>query len=793
MRRREKRKPYPRGPLLLLGDGALLFLALAGTGFSAATAYGIEVDGFLLLAGCGALALLSLVLWSLPRYKLPLFLALAGGWAVAVWRLWEPLIWGEAWIRCAVVNTIAAKVPGVGTIVPLAKYTQSQWSRMSALWMLAAGAVLAVWLGWLICRDRRAWPVAATTLLPLAPALCVTEAPAALPMACLIVVWGTLALTSLSMRSDPPGAARMTPYALGASALVLALLMQVMPTEGYTQTGWAAQARSDLISGVNRLDLSALTGPWRGWRGSGSTEYVNLTGGGASRTGRTALRVHTDVPGKHYLRGYSADVYTGTRWEPLDRAAQRELEELRRAGVEPLLMLGQVSRRPIGANMEGETLYESTGTMTVENVSAPGGCVYYPYALWELPEGASFGGDSHLARGWRSWEHEIAFEPDWESPFGYGWSARDGQENGRDGQAELAYREFVYAHELEVPEGLRESLTAWLDAVGLREDIRSPEDFVRYWKWMTGPTASSVYGGQDLQITQEEVEQIRPQYAILMADTLSYLLSRNAVYNQDTPAPPVGEDYVEWFLNESRQGYCMHFATAGALLLRTMGIPARYVSGYVVDVPRTGYAVVPDSAAHAWVEVYLDGYGWYPLDFTPGFEGGGVGENEPDDFDPAASAAPEATPTPRPTESVWETPGPEAPVPTPSQDPQKGPGVGPGGGKNLSVWFLPPVVVLLAALGRAWALDRRKRRLRAADTNRAVLAAYVLSRRLIPWGGREDPALEELAGKARFSQHILTGEERDRALERLAAERRRVREALPGWKKPLFWLFWGSE
>ena len=54
-------------------------------------------------------------------------------------------------------------------------------------------------------------------------------------------------------------------------------------------------------------------------------------------------------------------------------------------------------------------------------------------------------------------------------------------------------------------------------------------------------------------------------------------------------------------------------------------------------------------------------------------------------------------------------------------------------------------------------------------------------------------ALEELAGKARFSQHILTGEERDRALERLAAERRRVREALPGWKKPLFWLFWGSE
>ena len=791
MRRREKRKPYPRGPLLLLGDGALLFLALAGTGFSAATAYGVEVDGALLLVGCGALALLSLVLWSLPRYKLPLFLALAGGWAVAVWRLWEPLIWGEAWLRCAVVNTIAAKVPGVGTIVPLAKYTQSQWSRMSALWMLAAGAVLAVWLGWLICRDRRAWPVAATTLLPLAPALCVTEAPAALPMACLIVAWGTLALTSLSMRSDPPGAARMTPYALGASALILALLMQVMPTEGYTQTGWAAQARSNLISGVNRLDLSALTGLWRGWRGSGSTEYVNLTGGGASRTGRTALRVHTDTPGKHYLRGYSADVYAGTRWEPLDRAAQRELEELRRAGVEPLLMLGQVSRRPIGANMEGETLYESTGTMTVENVSAPGGCVYYPYALWELPEGASFGGDSHLERGWRSWEHEIIFSTGWEGEF-WGGEGAGGDEG---------YREFVYAHELEVPETLQAALGVWLEGFDERYGlmgIRSPEDFAQYWKWLSSSYSSVLYGSEgggpeSAEVTAEEVERLQPEYALLLSQAIAYALAEDTVYDQDTPAPPAGEDYVEWFLNESRRGYCMHYATAGALLLRTLGVPARYVSGYVVDVPRTGYAVVPDSAAHAWVEVYLDGYGWYPVEMTPGFEGSGVGEHAPSDFDPEASAAPEATPTPRPTESVRETPGPEAPVPTPSQDPQKGPGAGQGGGKGFSVWLLLPVVVLLATLGRAWALDRRKRRLRAADTNRAVLAAYVLSRRLMPWGGREDPALEELAGKARFSQHILTGEERDRALERLAAERRRVREALPGWKKPLFWLFWGSE
>ena len=56
----------------------------------------------------------------------------------------------------------------------------------------------------------------------------------------------------------------------------------------------------------------------------------------------------------------------------------------------------------------------------------------------------------------------------------------------------------------------------------------------------------------------------------------------------------------------------MHFASAATLLLRWMGIPARYVAGYVADVPASGHVRVPDSAAHAWVEVYIEGYGWEP-------------------------------------------------------------------------------------------------------------------------------------------------------------------------------------
>ena len=86
----------------------------------------------------------------------------------------------------------------------------------------------------------------------------------------------------------------------------------------------------------------------------------------------------------------------------------------------------------------------------------------------------------------------------------------------------------------------------------------------------------------------------------------------------DTPVQPRDEDFVLHFLTQSRQGYCVHFASAAAVMLRALDIPARYVSGYVAVV-QGGRADVPDSAAHAWVEYYLDGFGWLPLEATPGF------------------------------------------------------------------------------------------------------------------------------------------------------------------------------
>ena len=77
--------------------------------------------------------------------------------------------------------------------------------------------------------------------------------------------------------------------------------------------------------------------------------------------------------------------------------------------------------------------------------------------------------------------------------------------------------------------------------------------------------------------------------------------------------------FLDYFLLESRQGYCTYFATAFVLLARAEGIPARYVQGFCVPVEGNGETVVLSGMAHSWPEVYIDGVGWIPFEPTPGF------------------------------------------------------------------------------------------------------------------------------------------------------------------------------
>lgn len=104
-----------------------------------------------------------------------------------------------------------------------------------------------------------------------------------------------------------------------------------------------------------------------------------------------------------------------------------------------------------------------------------------------------------------------------------------------------------------------------------------------------------------------------------------FLTSKSFKYSKNPPSAN-GGDIVENFLENSKEGFCVHFASAGTMLLRQMGCPARYASGYVVKESdfkqvknRVYTSEVKDSQSHAWVEIYLDDFGWVPVEMTPGY------------------------------------------------------------------------------------------------------------------------------------------------------------------------------
>jgi transglutaminase-like putative cysteine protease len=82
--------------------------------------------------------------------------------------------------------------------------------------------------------------------------------------------------------------------------------------------------------------------------------------------------------------------------------------------------------------------------------------------------------------------------------------------------------------------------------------------------------------------------------------------------------PPLGVNMVDDFLFDSRAGFCEHYSSAFAVLMRAAGIPARVVTGYLGGEanPIGDYVIVRQADAHAWTEVWLEGRGWVRVDPT---------------------------------------------------------------------------------------------------------------------------------------------------------------------------------
>ncbi|WEG12407.1 transglutaminase-like domain-containing protein [Pullulanibacillus sp. KACC 23026] len=107
---------------------------------------------------------------------------------------------------------------------------------------------------------------------------------------------------------------------------------------------------------------------------------------------------------------------------------------------------------------------------------------------------------------------------------------------------------------------------------------------------------------------------------------VTYLNGTSFTYDTtDVPVPKKNQDYVDQFLFESKKGYCDNFSSSMVVMLRSLGIPARWVTGFAPGKYQetvnstTDQYQIRESDAHSWVEVYFPGSGWVPFEPTKGY------------------------------------------------------------------------------------------------------------------------------------------------------------------------------
>jgi transglutaminase-like putative cysteine protease len=167
------------------------------------------------------------------------------------------------------------------------------------------------------------------------------------------------------------------------------------------------------------------------------------------------------------------------------------------------------------------------------------------------------------------------------------------------------------------------------------------------------------------RLTEEIVKGARNEYDVVER-LIEYLQVNYQYQTDDVPVPCRGVDYVDQFLFDSKRGYCNNFASALAVMLRTIDIPTRFVTGFAVGEADPSYTgsgeryIIRNADAHSWVEVYFPEVGWVPFDPTPGFQM---------PFAPPTSTqtsggkqqSTSKVPTPKPPQTVQPDPGTQAP------------------------------------------------------------------------------------------------------------------------------------
>lgn len=184
-------------------------------------------------------------------------------------------------------------------------------------------------------------------------------------------------------------------------------------------------------------------------------------------------------------------------------------------------------------------------------------------------------------------------------------------------QAE-AFREFM-----KQPKELREDdwNKMFKERISYRKETFSFEEYQKYKKQMHDTYGTQVSLSRELEQLMKEIyagadsEYEKMKRLETWLSTFSYSLTPGELPEQVQDET----SFLDYLLLEKKEGYCVHYATAFALLARAEGLPARYVQGYQAAELAGKEKCIRSDNAHGWPEVYFDNVGWIRFEPTPGY------------------------------------------------------------------------------------------------------------------------------------------------------------------------------
>lgn len=285
----------------------------------------------------------------------------------------------------------------------------------------------------------------------------------------------------------------------------------------------------------------------------------------------SALTVVMENPQPMYLKGFIGRNFNDDQW-----FAQSFKEAVEYNDLFYWLNKEKFTSNTMLANLQFKVGHTERSTIVVSNDQADQRYRYIPYGVVGEPETKQVLLDG-LQKYPTSRDNKYSIENNVLVNFAKNVSEIDQEDMGKYLILEANYRKFVQQQYLDVSNE---------DQLILQQDFKKQ---------------SKIDYEKSIQFVQDFV-------------------AKNIRYNEKTIGT---KQAVSTIWQTERKGYAPQYATIGTLAFRMMGIPARYVEGFVITKNQTenkkpfAEIEVPLSSAHAWTEIYIDQVGWVPIELVP--------------------------------------------------------------------------------------------------------------------------------------------------------------------------------